>query len=62
MPGPRMRATKAQHEAKAMQQAEISVCSILRDWIKGQGSAACGAYPAPTGCASSGTNNERTDK
>ena len=52
--GPRMRATKAQHEAKAMQQAEISVCSILRDWIKGQGSAACGAYPAPTGCASGG--------
>lgn len=28
----------------------------------GQGSAACGASPAPTGCASSGTNNERTDK
>lgn len=24
------------HEAKAMKQAEISVCSILRDWIKGQ--------------------------
>lgn len=24
--------------------------------------AACGASPAPTGCASSGTNNERTDK
>lgn len=28
----------------------------------GQGSAACGASTAPTGCASSGTNNERTDK
>jgi hypothetical protein len=28
--------TKAQHEAKALAQAKISVCSILRDWIKGQ--------------------------
>lgn len=28
----------------------------------GQGSAACGASPAPTGCASNGTNNERTEK
>lgn len=34
--GPRTRGTKAQHEAKAIKQAEISVCSILRDWIKGQ--------------------------
>lgn len=34
--GPRTRATKAQHEAKALSQAEVSVCSILRDWIKGQ--------------------------
>lgn len=32
----RTRATKVEHERKAMQQAEISVCSILRDWIKGQ--------------------------
>lgn len=32
----RTRATKTEHERKAMQQAEISVCSILRDWIKGQ--------------------------
>jgi hypothetical protein len=32
----RMRATQIQHKAKAMKQAEISVCSILRDWIKGQ--------------------------
>jgi len=28
----------------------------------GQGSAACGASPAPTGCAANGTNNERTEK
>ena len=28
----------------------------------GQGSAACGASPAPTGCAANGTNDERTDK
>lgn len=32
----RTRGSKAQHEAKAMKQAEVSVCSILRDWIKGQ--------------------------
>lgn len=34
--GPRMKGTKVAHEAKALKQAEISVCSILRDWIKGQ--------------------------
>lgn len=34
--GARTRGLKSQHEAKAMKQAEISVCSILRDWIKGQ--------------------------
>jgi hypothetical protein len=32
----RMRRTRAQHEAGAMDQAQISVCSVLRDWIKGQ--------------------------
>jgi hypothetical protein len=32
----RTRSSKPEHERKAMQQAEISVCSILRDWIKGQ--------------------------
>jgi hypothetical protein len=32
----RTRKTKAQHEAAALEQAKISVCSILRDWIKGQ--------------------------
>lgn len=34
--GPRTRGTRQQHEAKALKQAEISVCSVLRDWIKGQ--------------------------
>lgn len=34
--GPRMKVTKVQHERRALEQAEISVCSILRDWIKGQ--------------------------
>src|SRR5574337_434863 len=34
--GARTRGSKAAHEAKALKQAEISVCSILRDWIKGQ--------------------------
>lgn len=32
----RTKGTEAGHKAKAMKQAEISVCSILRDWIKGQ--------------------------
>ena len=33
---PRTKGSKVAHEAKAMKQAEVSVCSILRDWIKGQ--------------------------
>lgn len=32
----RMKATKAQHEAKALDVASIAVFSILRDWVKGQ--------------------------
>lgn len=32
----RSRSTKNQHEQRALEQAKISVCSILRDWIKGQ--------------------------
>jgi hypothetical protein len=32
----RMKATKAQHDQKALEQAKISVCSILRDWVKSQ--------------------------
>lgn len=32
----RTRGTRQAHELKALKQAEISVCSILRDWIKGQ--------------------------
>ena len=32
----RMRRTKAEHEAKALAQASVSVYSVLRDWIKGQ--------------------------
>lgn len=34
--GPRTRGTQVDYERKAMKQAEISVCSVLRDWIKGQ--------------------------
>lgn len=30
------RCSKEKHQAKAMAQAQISTCSILRDWIKGQ--------------------------
>ena len=32
----RTRASKVDHERKALRQAEISVHSILRDWVKGQ--------------------------
>ena len=32
----RTRVTKQAHESRALAQAKISVCSILRDWIKGQ--------------------------
>lgn len=32
----RMRRTESQHKAAAFDQAQISVCSVLRDWIKGQ--------------------------
>lgn len=32
----RMRQSRAQHEQRALKQGQISVCSILRDWVKGQ--------------------------
>lgn len=32
----RTRGTLTDHQRKALKQAEISVCSVLRDWIKGQ--------------------------
>lgn len=32
----RMKHSRAQHEQRALKQAQISVCSVLRDWIKGQ--------------------------
>lgn len=32
----RTRGSKVDHEKKALKQAEVSVCSVLRDWIKGQ--------------------------
>jgi hypothetical protein len=28
--------TRAEYDARALDQAKISVCSILRDWVKGQ--------------------------
>lgn len=34
--GPNHRKTRQQHETRALDQAQVSVCSILRDWIKGQ--------------------------
>src|SRR3990167_11466013 len=27
---------KAKHDQRALRQAQISVCSVLRDWVKGQ--------------------------
>lgn len=32
----RSRGTRDQYQAKALAQAKVSVCSILRDWVKGQ--------------------------
>lgn len=32
----RMRISKIEHERRALRQASVSVCSILRDWVKGQ--------------------------
>lgn len=32
----RTKATRPAHERKALEQAKISVCSILRDWVKAQ--------------------------
>lgn len=32
----RSRCSKQDHEKQAFHQAQISVCSVLRDWIKGQ--------------------------
>ncbi|MDH1232078.1 hypothetical protein N5C18_10770 [Stenotrophomonas sp. GD03930] len=34
--GPRIRATRTEHEAKALKIGGIAVYSILRDWVKGQ--------------------------
>lgn len=34
--GPRVRATRADHEAKALKVGGVAVYSILRDWVKGQ--------------------------
>lgn len=34
--GPRTKASRAQHERKALDIASVAVYSILRDWIKGQ--------------------------
>ena len=34
--GPRMKSSRVEHERRALAQANISVYSILRDWIKGQ--------------------------
>lgn len=34
--GPRIRGSKADHEAKALRIGGIAVYSILRDWVKGQ--------------------------
>jgi hypothetical protein len=32
----RMRCNRAQHDQAALKQAQTSVCSVLRDWVKGQ--------------------------
>lgn len=30
------RVTRAEHEQRALTQAQVSICSVLRDWVKGQ--------------------------
>lgn len=30
------RGTRQEHDARALNQAKLSVCSLLRDWVKGQ--------------------------
>lgn len=32
----RCKGSRTQHDAKALKQARTSVCSVLRDWVKGQ--------------------------
>lgn len=32
----KMRSTKAEHESRALEIGSIAICSILRDWVKGQ--------------------------
>lgn len=32
----RTKGTRQEHDQKALKQARISVCSVLRDWVKGQ--------------------------
>lgn len=32
----RRKSSRAQHEAKALEVGSVAVCSILRDWVKGQ--------------------------
>ncbi|MBN8422859.1 MAG: hypothetical protein J0L73_28380 [Verrucomicrobia bacterium] len=42
----RMRVVESDYKSRAMAQAKISVCSVLRDWIKGQITAVeCGLIP-----------------
>ena len=39
----RTKGTRQEHDQKALKQARISVCSVLRDWVKGQTTAVeCG--------------------
>jgi len=32
----RTKVTRQEHEKRALEQAKLSVCSLLRDWVKGQ--------------------------
>ncbi len=49
----RMRKTRQQHEAAALEQGMIAVNSILRDWCKGQVTAVeCGLMPVEPPCSS----------
>jgi hypothetical protein len=32
----KIKCTRSEHEVKALKQARIAICSMLRDWVKGQ--------------------------
>ena len=58
-----LEAIKVKFEIRLQEKTGWGRNEIIRAYnAKGQRGAACGASAAPTGCASNGNYNERTDK